>query len=130
MRSLRGAKFFMSTPILVVEDDNDLRLGICDLLVSEGYSVSSARDGREGWNVLQNHPNTKVILLDFTMPQLDARGFRELQRGNAKLAEIPVILFSAAVLTQSVLDSLAPNAVLRKPVDIDELLSVVKRFSA
>lgn len=120
----------MAKPILVVEDDPDLRAGISDLLKAEGYDVTVAQDGREGWDILQKLPGTGLILLDYTMPHLDARGFRDLQRTVPHLYSIPVVLFSAAVLTESMISALSPAAVLRKPVDIEDLLEMVARFAA
>ncbi len=120
----------MSKHILLVEDDEDLRGVVSDLLSVEGYKVTAATNGREGWNLLIGRSDIDLVLLDFAMPQLDARGFRELQRSSPSVKDIPVVLFSAAVLSESVLSGLAPTAVLAKPVDIDDLITTVKRLSA
>ena len=119
----------MSKSILVIEDDADLRAGVSDLLTGEGYKVTLAKDGQEGWEILKANPTFNAILLDYTMPRLDAKGFRELQRNEPKLSKIPVILFSAAVLNESTIAAIAPTVLIRKPVDIDVLLNTIQELT-
>ena len=66
--------------ILIIEDDRDILEVLKDLLESEGYTVSTAENGKMGIEVLQalNEP-PKLILVDLMMPIMDGLQFRQEQ---------------------------------------------------
>ena len=80
--------------VLVIEDHTPIRECIAEVLEMEGYSVSQARDGREGLRVARAQP-PNLILLDLMMPNMDGWQFRAAQKDDAALADIPVIVLSA-----------------------------------
>ncbi|MFI4878433.1 MAG: response regulator, partial [Steroidobacterales bacterium] len=55
-------------PVLVVDDDQDIRNVLRDLLSDEGYQVSLASDGAEGLRLLASASEPLVVLLDLMMP--------------------------------------------------------------
>jgi CheY-like chemotaxis protein len=81
--------------ILVVEDDQNLRMTLSELLRLEGYSVITARDGDEGYlQALAHLPD--LIITDLNMPILDGVGLAKLiRRERGKIAEVPIIALSA-----------------------------------
>jgi CheY-like chemotaxis protein/predicted RNA-binding Zn-ribbon protein involved in translation (DUF1610 family) len=80
--------------ILLVEDNEDLRKLYEDILTFDGFGVTTAVDGEQGWELAKaNKPD--FILLDLEMPKLNGFGMLELIRGNAATRNIPVIVFSA-----------------------------------
>jgi CheY-like chemotaxis protein len=112
-------------PILIVEDDDDLRDDIADILREAGAEVATARDGREALEVLRRDPVPTLILLDLMMPRMSGWEFRAAQRQEANLAHIPVVVMSGVAGIGELAERVAPAAILRKPFSIDALLRVV-----
>jgi CheY-like chemotaxis protein len=112
--------------ILVVDDDADLRETLAQILADVGYSVASASNGEEALSYLRSGPPPSLILLDLMMPVMDGWQFRELQRNDAALAGIPVLVISASGTWQEQRTRLGVECV-RKPVDFDHLLAAVER---
>jgi CheY-like chemotaxis protein len=111
--------------VLVVEDDEGIREALCDLLDSEGFSVTSAVHGADALDRLRSGAELPdIILLDLMMPVLDGWAFRAEQRNDVKLAEIPVVVITAS--RNADVASLSPKAFLKKPIDFDELLRVLQ----
>lgn len=112
--------------IMVVEDDEGIREALCDLLDTEGFSVTSAVHGADALIKLRddNAERPDVILLDLMMPVMDGWSFRAEQRDDPALSEIPVIVITAS--RQADVASLAPKAFLKKPIDFDELLKAIE----
>jgi DNA-binding response OmpR family regulator len=77
--------------VLVVDDDDDIRLLLEELLRSAGYGVATARDGRAALRTFHERP-CDLVVLDLSMPELD--GFETLGRLR-DLSDVPVILLTA-----------------------------------
>src|SRR5262245_10966233 len=77
--------------VLVVDDDDDIRLLLQELLTGAGYRVETAPDGRAALRAFHENP-TDLIVLDLSMPELD--GFETLDRLR-DLSDVPVILLTA-----------------------------------
>jgi CheY-like chemotaxis protein len=81
--------------ILVVEDDQNMRLTLTELLRLEGYSVVTARDGDEGYLQAMAH-QPDLVVTDLNMPILDGMELaRLLRRQRGKIAGVPIIGLSA-----------------------------------
>ena len=114
-----------STPLLLVEDDDDIRDTLGEILAQEGYSVTSARNGREALEKLSHAPRPCLILLDLRMPEMDGVQFRQHQLRDRTLSDVPVIVLTAATDELTADGALAGCGRLRKPVDLDQLLASV-----
>jgi DNA-binding response OmpR family regulator len=77
--------------ILVIEDEEDIRNLVAELLARAGYRVDQAPDGRAGLRVLHASP-PDLVLLDVTMPELD--GWQTLERIR-DLSDVPVLMLTA-----------------------------------
>ena len=77
--------------VLVVDDDDDIRLLLEELLRGAGYGVATATDGRDALRTFHASP-TDLVVLDLSMPELD--GFETLERLR-DLSDVPVILLTA-----------------------------------
>lgn len=115
--------------ILVVEDDYDIRDALSDILEDEGYGVFCVENGREALEWLGEHPAPALILLDLMMPGFDGFRFREVQRADPALARIPVVVLTADRRAHEHQADLEAAGYLTKPVDLDELLDVVRRLA-
>lgn len=116
----------MSGTVLIVEDDLDTREMLGRFLELEGYTVETAENGKRALERLGSGVGACVILLDLMMPVMDGWQFRQEQIRDASLADIPVIVVSAAGRER--LEKIHANAYLSKPVDLDELLGCVTQF--
>ena len=111
--------------MLVVEDDRDLREMMIQILALAGFEPSSARDGVEALERLHGADRPPhVIVLDMMMPRMDGWTFRRIQESDPVLADIPVVVLSAAPRDR--LEPVHAAAILQKPMDYDRLLEAVR----
>ncbi|GAB4199694.1 MAG: hypothetical protein OHK0022_20140 [Roseiflexaceae bacterium] len=115
--------------ILVVEDDEFIRLMLAEALTDEGYRVLIAENGRVALDLLHQHGQPPaLILLDLMMPVMSGWEFcAELDRDPA-LAGIPVVVLSAMPQPAVQASGLRVEAVVAKPIDLDQLLALAARF--
>jgi CheY-like chemotaxis protein len=113
--------------VMVVEDDHDIRDSLTVALSDAGYAVIDASNGQVALDRLAT-AEPKVILLDLMMPVLNGLEFLVEFRKNARWSRIPVIVASANRGYDA--DDLGTFAVLRKPLELDDLLDWVKRAVA
>lgn len=102
--------------ILIVDDENDLRDLLAELLAADGHDVRTAHDGEDGLRCLgEGLPD--AILLDLDMPILDGRGmaYRMLSH-NAGQEKIPILLLSGYADVARVARELGTPYCLVKPV--------------
>lgn len=118
------------TLLLIVEDDDDIRETVTDLLRDQGYDVEGAEDGRVALNRLQGGLRPDLILLDRTMPVMDGAAFRKAQLADPALSTIPVVLMTAANSVEALVNEMKPDHVLKKPMSFDDLLSTLDRALA
>jgi CheY-like chemotaxis protein len=112
--------------IFIVEDDTDTREMLGRFLELEGFTVESAANGAQALNRLSGGVRANLILLDLMMPVMDGWQFRKEQIRRAELADIPVIVVSAAGRDR--LEKIDADAYLSKPVDLEELLERVSQY--
>lgn len=119
----------MAPHVLIIDDDEELRDAIADLLTEEGLVVATAGNGREGLDRLHDGEHPRLILLDLLMPVMNGWQFCEAKNADPQLAPIPVVALSAAAKK----DPASPyylnvDDIIVKPVVNDELLGTVRRF--
>jgi CheY-like chemotaxis protein len=113
--------------VLVVEDDDDVRTALIELIEDAGYPAVGAAHGRAALEHLRELGHSPcVILLDLAMPVMDGWEFRAEQRRDPALTTIPVVVISAYRERPSVTE-LDAAAYLNKPVDAAALLDVLRR---
>jgi two-component system, chemotaxis family, chemotaxis protein CheY len=112
--------------VLVVEDDEDMRIILKQLLEHHGWSTHTAGDGLEGLSMLQKH-RPSLILLDLAMPRMNGIQFRAAQRQlpDKRLASVPCVVVSAVHDAPSFKTTLNAADVLVKPFEADHLLKAV-----
>jgi CheY-like chemotaxis protein len=121
--------------ILIVEDDHATREQLTTLLSMHGFHAVAAEDGLEALHLLRivRHRAPHVpclVLLDLKMPRLGGEAFRRAQLGDPIVASVPVAVVSGAADLELSARALGAVAALPKPIDIDALIDVVRRFCA
>jgi CheY-like chemotaxis protein len=116
--------------ILVVEDRDDVRQGLAQLLELHGFLVADARNGEEALEQLTSDPHAyALILLDLMLPgTVSGRDVRLRQMQDPALAALPTIVVSASDMDHRERVGLNPDAWLDKPYRFDDLLELVKRY--
>jgi PAS domain S-box-containing protein len=112
--------------VLLVDDDNDLRETYADALRDEGIEVVEAVNGQHALEQLAAGPRPDVIVLDLMMPVMDGLTFRSEQQRQAPLAQVPVVVMSAAVDGEQQARRMGCEF-LRKPATLRALLDAVTR---
>ena len=121
----------MDSPVILVVDDEPLNLDIIEeFLTGKGqpYVVETANDGIEAMQKLEADPNKyDVVLLDRMMPRMSGMEVLEKMSAHSELKYIPVILQTAKVSKEDILEGLKAGAYyyLTKPFTSDILHSVV-----
>lgn len=113
--------------ILLIEDDIDISEAVETILKEEGYQIKCAFNGKEALEYLKNTEKTpSLILLDIMMPYMNGYEFREVQLSDPRIKNIPTIILSAAGKHEETAN-LSFHETLKKPLDLETLLDVVKR---
>lgn len=119
--------------ILIVEDDPNTREMLATLLTRQGFHTVAAEDGLEALHLLRTVRHGKphvpcLVLLNLMMPRLSGHEFRRAQLGDPIVATVPVAVMSGATDAEERARTLGAVAMLSKPLDLDALLTVVRRY--
>ena len=116
--------------VLVVDDDEDIRSTIRDVLTDQGFTVACAANGREALEMLiSGQSKPALILLDLTMPEMDGWTFRQEQQKVPRLAQIPVVLFSGHHDAARAAQSLNAVGLMTKPLRLEGLVTLVEQLA-
>jgi two-component system, chemotaxis family, chemotaxis protein CheY len=113
--------------ILIIEDDEDTRMILAQLLEHHGWEPHVAADGVEGLAALKRC-RPSLIVLDIGLPRMDGVAFRRAQRtlADQRLASVPVIVVSALHDAADYKQRLHAAEVLIKPFEADALVRAVQ----
>jgi CheY-like chemotaxis protein len=115
-------------PILVVDDDPDVRDALVDTLQDEGYEVVQMAGGREALEYLRANPKPALIFLDWNMTPMNAPSFMVEFCKDGSNQDVPVVLITADMHASDKVTTSRYSAFITKPVNLDTLFSVVERF--
>lgn len=117
-------------PVMIVDDEPDIRETLAAILELEGFAVQTASHGQEALEKLRaSDERPGLILLDMMMPVMDGPRFLEaLATETTDLSRIPVVVFSAAANVSRIDYPIA--GYLRKPAGLDDILQWVKQTCA
>ncbi len=120
----------MPQKILIVEDDDVTRALLGQTLARQGYDVTMAEDGLQGYELaLRLRPD--LITTDIYMPAADGAHLLRHVRDTPELAATPIIVITGYGTGASTLAfSLGANAFEPKPVQPESLLATVRRLLA
>ncbi|WAU84526.1 HAMP domain-containing protein [Streptomyces sp. Qhu-G9] len=121
---------FEGEKVLIVDDDIRNVFALTSVLEQHGLSVLYAENGREGIEVLEQHDDVTVVLMDIMMPEMDGYATTSAIRRMPQFAGLPIIALTAKAMKgdrEKALESGASDYVT-KPVDPDHLLSVMEQW--
>lgn len=120
----------MTRRVLLVEDDAIARSELAEVLDENAWSVVEAGNGLEALRMLEQTDRLpSVVLLDLNTPGMDGWEFRDRQLANPKLRRVPVVVMSGESNLAQHADQLGVAGHLRKPFDLDALLSTLERVA-
>jgi CheY-like chemotaxis protein len=113
-------------PVLIVDDDKDIRETLQEIVEDEGYAVATARNGAEALDrVRAMRPG--LVILDLFMPGMDGAEFRRRQLSDPAISGVPVVVVSAAAGLEERVAAMQPAGHLEKPIRLGELLDLIAR---
>ncbi len=112
-------------PILIADDDNDLRTSLNEELQKEGYQITTASNGKEALALLQKS-KFDVAILDIKMPKVD--GFEVLKSVKKEHPQTKVIMLTAYadLKNANMCKSLGADDVVEKPFEYGDLFSSIE----
>ena len=119
----------MAARILVIEDQEDNRRILRDLLTSVGFEVIEAVTGEEGVTLAES-TRPDVIVMDIQLPGLDGYGATRQIKGNAALSAIPIISVTSYALSGDDVKAFEAgcDAYVTKPYSPRQLLAKIREY--
>ncbi len=113
--------------VLLVDDDPKILEVVAKLLERHGHQVACVPDGLRGWEILQSQP-VDLVITDRMLPHMDGISFVKRIRTDDRYRKLPVIMITAYEDEASFDEGLREGVgfVLKKPIDFDRLLSLVR----
>ena len=114
--------------VLIVDDDVRNIYSLSKALEAFKMNVITAFDGKEAIKILDENPDTDVVLLDMMMPNMDGYETAEKIRSNPKFLNLAVIAVTAKAMTGDREKCIKAGAsdYITKPVDVDQMLSLLR----
>ena len=119
----------MNRNVLIVEDQEDNRIIMRDLLMSADYDVIEAVNGEEGVSAAEAH-RPDLILMDIQLPGLDGYEATRRIKENPDLKHIPIIVVTSYALSGDDVKAFEAgcDAYIAKPFSTRELLAKIREF--
>jgi diguanylate cyclase (GGDEF)-like protein len=110
--------------VLVVDDDRDIRELLKHMLTLQRLQVMTAKDGAEALQLLEQHPDIRLMFVDYVMPNLDGIELVAAIRNKYSIDELAVIGISGhdVPLLATKFLKVGANDFIAKPIDYDELV--------
>lgn len=120
--------------ILIVDDEQDIRTYLSTLLGDQGYETLVAKDGEEAWRQIQASP-PDLITLDISMPEKSGIKFYREMKADDRWKQIPIIIVTGVSedfrkFISSRHQVPPPEGYLSKPINREEILELVKKFTS
>ncbi|MCZ6601527.1 MAG: response regulator [Planctomycetota bacterium] len=113
--------------VLIVDDEPEIREIVREILVQNGHRVTEATDGLDAVERL-THSHFDLIITDFTMPRMGGLGILKYLRKNG--VRTPTVILSGSTISglddEAHLKELGAWSIVRKPIEIDELMESIK----
>jgi tubulin-specific chaperone A len=121
-------EIFVNKKILVVDDDMRNVFSLKKVLEGKGMSVLVGKNGKDGLECLNNHPDIDLVLMDIMMPEMDGYEAMEEIRKQKRFKKLPIVTLTAKAMKGDRAKCIEAGAsdYLAKPVDTDRLFSMLR----
>ena len=128
--SAEAAQRFRGRKVLIVDDDIRNVFALTSVLEQSGLQVLYAENGREGIEVLEQHDDAALVLMDIMMPEMDGYATMAAIRRMPQFAGLPIVALTAKAMKGDREKSIEAGAsdYVTKPVDTDHLLTVMDQW--
>ncbi|MFI7706929.1 HAMP domain-containing protein [Nonomuraea sp. NPDC049480] len=123
-------KVFAGRRVLIVDDDIRNVYALTHVLGRLGMEIVYAENGREGIEALERDENIDLVLMDVMMPEMDGYETIAVVRLMPRFADLPIIALTAKAMPGDREKTISCGAsdYVPKPVDLDHLLDVMRRW--
>ena len=111
--------------VLVVENDDDVRDALCEVLSANGVAVRLAAGGEEAIAQLEALEFPDMLLVEVRMPRMNGKQLLDWLQSHSAYDRVPVVVVSGEL---GAFQHPRAAAVLSKPFGIDELMGMLERF--
>jgi CheY-like chemotaxis protein len=120
-------KYVKCESILIIEDDEAIRTSLSDVLVSEGYKIHDAANGKVAFEILETLNDSSLLLLDLMMPAMNGYEFSAAIKKMPKYSKHPIVIMSASRDGEQYAKQ-EGYPFLKKPLDVEGLLELVAKY--
>ncbi|MBG6234836.1 CheY-like chemotaxis protein [Pedobacter sp. CAN_A7] len=119
-----------SKKILIIDDDNRNIFALTAVLKAKGYQCMSALFAEDGLQLISQHPEIAVVLMDMMMPGMDGYEAIARMKETPEFKEIPVIAVTAQAMVGDKERCINAGAVgyISKPVNVDNLVKLISQY--
>ncbi|QRQ63780.1 MULTISPECIES: response regulator [Sphingobacterium] len=117
--------------ILIIDDEPYNIFALKFVLKSKGYAVLSSASLAEGLEILHQHKNINIVLMDMMMPEIDGyEGIARIKGSSEIFNDVTIIAVTAQAMSGDREKCLSAGAdgYISKPIDIDELIPLIEKF--
>lgn len=117
--------------ILIIDDEPYNIFALKLVLKSKGYAVLSSASLAEGLEILRQHKNINIVLMDMMMPEIDGyEGIARIRGSSEIFNDVTIIAVTAQAMFGDREKCLSAGAdgYISKPIDIDELIPLIEKF--
>ncbi|HBW79392.1 MAG TPA: response regulator, partial [Sphingobacterium sp.] len=117
--------------ILIIDDEPYNIFALKLVLKSKGYAVLSSASLAEGLEILHQHKNINIVLMDMMMPEIDGyEGIARIRGSSEIFNDVTIIAVTAQAMSGDRERCLSAGAdgYISKPIDIDELIPLIEKF--
>ncbi|MGJ1194072.1 MULTISPECIES: response regulator [Sphingobacterium] len=117
--------------ILIIDDEPYNIFALKLVLKSKGYAVLSSASLAEGLEILHQHKNINIVLMDMMMPEIDGyEGIAKIKGSSEIFNDVTIIAVTAQAMSGDREKCLSAGAdgYISKPIDIDELIPLIEKF--
>jgi CheY-like chemotaxis protein len=114
--------------VLLVDDDMRNIFALVSVLEDREMKVLIAQNGKEALNLLEQHSNIDMVLMDIMMPEMDGYEAMRQIRSQNRFSKLPIIALTAKAMKGDKIKCIDAGAsdYIAKPIDTDKLISLMK----
>ena len=125
--NLAGGEVLKDKNILIVDDDIRNIYALSAALTGKGANITTAFNGIEALEALENNGNTDIVLMDIMMPEMDGFEATRKIRENIRWKNLPIIALTAKAMKgdRDEIINAGASDYQSKPIDIQKLISLI-----